>query len=313
MASTNVYENISQSLVPSVDVYVSMDEYDISYTTIGTRSTGPCFFFLLDFLTNDEQCCYLYHYNFPFDESELTVENVLVQYLDIIWNSLKYSIERKIVSSEVLEKTKISNFKLVVGGGDTTDGQLLRKAFSLLNNDEMNIASIKWRSPSGTFDIAILQLNCLANIKSQWQLQTKAIQQFRDQCQHDEKLVSEQALLLIPPNPIFTAEIYPVEDRYTFTSANVDKRLDFNEAAEQNQGQNRNTRNKSTNKNKRDFKLLIDEEWINNKDKDNDTLKSSIKFQAKNIKIMPDKEKKHEQINQYVDEFSFDDDIFYIG
>ncbi|CAF3702778.1 unnamed protein product [Rotaria socialis] len=291
MASTNVYDNISQSLVPSVDVYLSMDEYDISYTTIGTRSTGPCFFFLLDFLTNDEQCCYLYHYNFPFDESELIVEKVLVQYLDIIWNSLKDSIERKIVSSEVLEKTKISNFKLVVGGGDTTDGQLLRKAFSLLNNDEMNIASIKWRSPSGTFDIAILQLNCSANIKSQWQLQTKAIQQFRDQCQHDEKLVSEQALLLIPPNPIFTAEIYPVEDRYTFTSANVDKRLDFNEAAEQNQGQNRNT--------------------------NNDTLKSSIKFQAKSldedIKIMPDKEKKHEQINQYEDEFNFDDDIFYIG
>jgi len=48
-------------------------------------------------------------------------------------------IEKKIISLEVLQKTKLSNFKLVVAGNDIIEGKLTREAFNLLKNDEMNI------------------------------------------------------------------------------------------------------------------------------------------------------------------------------
>ncbi|CAF3205622.1 unnamed protein product, partial [Rotaria sp. Silwood2] len=343
MVSTNDYENISEILVPHIDVDVEMNKADISHTTIGSDSLGPCFFFLLDFLMNDQPYCYMYHYSFPFDESKLSAEKVLIKYLNIIWDSLIETIECKITSGETLKNTKISNFKLVVGGGDLTDGQLIRQAFSLLNKDEMNVISrsfddehvlcfykqlirntiilkpvtrnmsnkkeaqgINWRSDTRQFDIAILQLEFSKNTQSQWQLQTKAIEQFKLECQHDEKLIFQQALLLIPTNSIFTSEICPIQDHHTFTSTNVDKRFDFDEAEEENQEENEHSsksfsnvqineekctndnienndkkRKKSRNKSKRHLKLLADEESINNKIEDVDTIESSIKFQIK--------------------------------
>ncbi|CAF1405825.1 unnamed protein product [Rotaria sordida] len=141
MVSTNDYENISEILAPRIDVDVQMDQFDISYTTIGSDSLGPCFFFLLDFLKNDKPCYYMYHYSFPFDESKLSAKKVLVKYLNIIWDSLIESVEREVDSAKALQNTKLSNFKLVVGGGDVTDGQLLRQAFSLLDKDEINVIS----------------------------------------------------------------------------------------------------------------------------------------------------------------------------
>jgi len=48
-------------------------------------------------------------------------------------------IEKKLISPEVLQKTKLSNFKLVVAGSDKTEGKLTLEAFNLLKNDEMNI------------------------------------------------------------------------------------------------------------------------------------------------------------------------------
>jgi hypothetical protein len=61
--------------------------------------------------------------------------------LDLVWDSLKEKIEEIITSSDALKNTKLSNFQLVVGGGDVNDGQVLRAAFTLLNNDEMNSIS----------------------------------------------------------------------------------------------------------------------------------------------------------------------------
>jgi hypothetical protein len=48
-------------------------------------------------------------------------------------------IEKKLISLEVLQKTKLSNFKLVVAGSDKIEGKLTREVFNLLKNDGMNI------------------------------------------------------------------------------------------------------------------------------------------------------------------------------
>jgi hypothetical protein len=123
-----------------VDVDVKVSHFDISDTSIGTDSLGPSVVFLLDFLQNDKPCCYLYHYSYlELDESKLkSVEEILVEYLKIIWESLKDVIENKLTSSDVLDNTNLSNFKLLVGGGDIILEKLTREAFNLLKNDEMN-------------------------------------------------------------------------------------------------------------------------------------------------------------------------------
>ena len=141
MICTNEFENISEILVPRVNVDVPMNESGISSTTIGTHAVGPCIFFLLDFVIDDKPHSYLNHYSFPIDESNLSIEKVLIRILNIIWDSLKEKIENEIDSPEVLQKTSVSNFKLIVGGGDLVEGKLIREAFNLLNNDETNAIS----------------------------------------------------------------------------------------------------------------------------------------------------------------------------
>jgi hypothetical protein len=59
-----------------------------------------------------------------------------------------------------------------------------------------SVIGIKWSSRSGRFDMAIHQFSLNFKVKSQWQLQRKAIEKFKLECQDDEKLVLEQALSL---------------------------------------------------------------------------------------------------------------------
>lgn len=92
-------------------------------------------------------------------------------------------------------------------------------------------------------------------------------------------------------------EAYSIEDLYTFRSTNIDKTLNFDEVIEKNQERdkcssesfsndrilktkdigddiekNKKKRKNSTNKNKGDFKLLADEDWINSKGKGKNSL-----------------------------------------
>jgi hypothetical protein len=59
-----------------------------------------------------------------------------------------------------------------------------------------SVIGIKWSSRAGRLDMAIQQFSLNFKVKSQWQLQRKAIEKFKLECQDDEKLVLEQALLL---------------------------------------------------------------------------------------------------------------------
>jgi hypothetical protein len=140
MSSTINEDNI-EFLVNEIDVDVEMNECDISNTTIGTDSVATCAIFLLDFLLNDEPCCFLFHYSYLQVEEHKcnSIEELLIKYLDLIWTSLKTCIENKFVSTDVLQNTKLSNFKLVVGGGDIALGKSTREAFSLLKDEEMNV------------------------------------------------------------------------------------------------------------------------------------------------------------------------------
>ena len=143
-SSTNdEYENISQILVRHVDINVKMAESRISGTTIGSRGLGPCMFFLLDFYFNDAPQCYLYHYSYPIDEQGLSRRKTLLKILFIICETLKEHLAIPSMSPETLVNNTISEFRLLIGGGDKEEGCQIRESFALLNSNEIEIMKIK--------------------------------------------------------------------------------------------------------------------------------------------------------------------------
>ncbi|CAF1497022.1 unnamed protein product [Rotaria sordida] len=146
MTSTDKEEDIEDTegieiLVPYARVNVSFLEACISDDTIKTDSLGPCHFFLTDFMKNGEPNWYLCYYTFAFDEAKLPVDKVLVEYLNLIWESIIKGIENNSMSKESLSTTSLSQFRLVVGGGDVAEGNKSRLASNLLNHNEIDLTN----------------------------------------------------------------------------------------------------------------------------------------------------------------------------
>ncbi|CAF4124278.1 unnamed protein product [Rotaria sp. Silwood2] len=286
-------------------------------------------------MKNGKPHCYLYHYTFPFDEAKLPVDKVLVEYLNLIWESIKEQIQNDSESKESLSTISLSQFRLVVRGGDVAEGNKSRLAFNLLNHNEIDLTNklsnneyalflykefIKrgtiilqpvfkmakskadrkalttnrlveypglwiryscitknttlgnyWKSESGKFNVGYLQFNLNSiPVQLQWQMQPQQINNFKIQCDDEEREVFEQALSLMEQiNPLFTSETYPIKDWYTFISTNVKKTLDFDETKDDIERNDEKKGKKSTNKNKRDFKLLDDEDVLDENDEEN--------------------------------------------
>jgi hypothetical protein len=66
---------------PIKRVKVQMHEHGISPGIIESDSFGTCVFFLLSFQFKREPQCFLYHHSFDFDESKLSLTNLLKEML----------------------------------------------------------------------------------------------------------------------------------------------------------------------------------------------------------------------------------------
>ncbi|CAF4631736.1 unnamed protein product, partial [Rotaria sp. Silwood2] len=110
-----------------------VNEHDISRGIIGSNSLGTCVFFLLSFQLKQKPQCFLYHHAFDFDESELSLTNLLEELLHKIWEKLRQCLNIRKTKRRHTTNFPINDVILVVGGGTVDEAIRIKMAFSLLN------------------------------------------------------------------------------------------------------------------------------------------------------------------------------------
>ena len=114
---------------------IGMGHSDVSDNHIYSDGFGPCLFFLLDFTYKNRAKCYLHHYSFSFDESNMPLAEVLRECLNMMLENLKKYLDLKTILPVSPGETIISDLRLIIGGGDVNEALLIKNAFSLLNSN----------------------------------------------------------------------------------------------------------------------------------------------------------------------------------
>ncbi|CAF4165709.1 unnamed protein product, partial [Rotaria sordida] len=124
--------------LPVADVQVGMSKSEISSTTISTDCLGPCVAFLLHFRRGNTKSCFLTHYSFDDDESDLPVGNILVLMLNYICDNFK--TKTGITPLETDSETSILH--LLVAGGAKKEADKIKNTLAQLNYQPWNIKDI---------------------------------------------------------------------------------------------------------------------------------------------------------------------------
>ncbi|CAF1177945.1 unnamed protein product [Rotaria sordida] len=132
-------------IIPDVDVEVDFDRCDISYTTIGTTSLSSCTFILVTGNVDTIQFAYLWHTPLTDDPATPTAVSLLEFILKRISNEVTDLILLKPPKKmKTLECEQIKNLQILTGGSVDCTPDLLREAFLMLNNQNVNIEIERW-------------------------------------------------------------------------------------------------------------------------------------------------------------------------
>ncbi len=121
---------------PVEHVKVPMTKAGVSHGSIESDGFGPCLFFLMDFLFNDEPMCFLMHFSYEFDDSGISLFGLLEDFSHKISLKLKKCLNIRTILPDPQKDTKTSDFILIVGGGDIEESVRVKEAFSLLNSNQ---------------------------------------------------------------------------------------------------------------------------------------------------------------------------------
>jgi hypothetical protein len=115
-------------------------ENNISYTTIGSDDLSTCTFILVVGNVHDHPFAYLSHYPEFYDQSQHTPTSTLVGLINKISRNIGELIQQPAPNHHNPPTvTDLTNLQVFTGGGAEEDPDLVRDAFTLLNNDDHNI------------------------------------------------------------------------------------------------------------------------------------------------------------------------------
>lgn len=136
--------DILARLLKNIAVFVDFQENAISYTTIGTDSISSCTFVLVTDNFRDRSFAYLSHYPESFEPPRHTATSTLVYSIDQISANVKDLVTPKDSSSEEQEFkiNELNNLQILVGGGVEEERDLIREAFTLLNNFNCDVGNL---------------------------------------------------------------------------------------------------------------------------------------------------------------------------
>jgi hypothetical protein len=152
-------ENLIEYIQPDIDstkdliphVPVDMNLTGISEGFISSSNFGPCIAFLLQFTYNGKERCLLSHFSYGFDERGMRLYEILERFLNDIFICLTDHLGIKSIIPNPSEDVSLSNFILLIAGGDIDQSEDIKRAFSLLNLHCNNETIRLFKSPDVLF------------------------------------------------------------------------------------------------------------------------------------------------------------------
>lgn len=117
---------------------VKMGKSRTSKTNIRSNGFGPCLFFFLRFLYQQQENCYLHHYSYRVDESNMVYAKLLEKFLTMMLKKLKKRLNLSTILPTSDQCSTLNDLKLIIGGGDAHEALLIKYAFSFLNSKDEN-------------------------------------------------------------------------------------------------------------------------------------------------------------------------------
>ena len=118
-----------------------MEDFNISFTTIGSNALSSCHFFVIVGIINEKKFCYLSHSSVSYDK-ESDPNKTAINIIDQIKNNIKnLHIYRPKEHPKEINIRNLKNIKMYVGGGGTDEisTNLLETSLQLINNEQENI------------------------------------------------------------------------------------------------------------------------------------------------------------------------------
>jgi hypothetical protein len=129
--------------------FVGFQEDKISYTTVGSDSLSSCTFVLVVGNLQHHSFAYLSHYPEYLEIPTNTPTSTLLYFIDQISLNIEGHINKKPpLNSQQLQINDLNNLQLLIGGGTEEKRDLIREAFTLLNNPNHNIQHLLKLPPS---------------------------------------------------------------------------------------------------------------------------------------------------------------------
>ncbi|CAF1315479.1 unnamed protein product [Rotaria sordida] len=126
-----------------VDVEVEFDKWNISYTTIGTTALSSCRFILVTGHVDQVPFVYLWHTPLTNGDDTPTALLMLNFILERISNDIFRFISSKPPPSQTMKQQltpqQITNLKVLTGGSIKINHDLVRDAFIILNDQNVNV------------------------------------------------------------------------------------------------------------------------------------------------------------------------------
>jgi len=127
---------VEQVVIDNADL--TMEESNISFTTIGSNALSSCHFFLIVGTINHKKFCYLSHSSRLYDETndqQKTAANII---RDTKWNIQPLHIHRPKEHPRPINFLNMKNLKLLVGGGGIDDGSqnLIQQSLESINDQK---------------------------------------------------------------------------------------------------------------------------------------------------------------------------------
>ncbi|CAF1466051.1 unnamed protein product [Rotaria sordida] len=144
-ATTNINHQTDRTirLMPDVDVEVEFDKWNISYTTIGTTALSSCRFILVTGHVDQVPFVYLWHTPLTNGDDTPTALLMLNFILERISNDIFRFISSKPPPSQTMKQQltpqQITNLKVLTGGSIKINHDLVRDAFIILNDQNVNV------------------------------------------------------------------------------------------------------------------------------------------------------------------------------
>jgi hypothetical protein len=165
MANDNLSVDILARLLNNIDQFVDFRENKISFSTIGTDSVSSCTCILVIGNLKNRSFAYLSHYPECFEPPEDTTISTLVYFIEQISGNIERAIKKEQPPSDNREfqVDDLNNLQVLMGGHTEEERDLIREAFTLLNQPDCNIEDL-FHKPSSKH--VYQQLKCKGTILS---------------------------------------------------------------------------------------------------------------------------------------------------